>query len=173
MHSASSTLSSKPCRKACLSPNFYFSKYSEERPKGKTLGLFSSNSTSSFGVDSSLNKNRSSRKTFHPKTNRNPILQDSDITSPKSGKKILTSHPLPTTVYENKRKFHLPAELGIGNRYLQHYSSEVFKETDACYLFNGKTKNLLSKDSGISKVLKYDYALEYKSDKITPKIGQI
>ena len=174
MNSASSTMSSpRISRKAYIPPKINFSKYSEERPKGKIQGLYSCNSSNTFDFrnNGTLNKN-SSKKLFHAESTMNPILQETCKTDNQvSGKKIISSLPSPSTVYASQRKFNLPSELGIGNRYNQYYNSSVFKDSKDSYLFNGKTKTLLSKNEQVSSLLRYDYALPYKEVKITSKIG--
>ena len=165
--SSSNLLFARSSRKALISPSFDYSKYSEERPKGKTRGLFFTNSTSI-----NTERKKSYKKLFLCKTSRDPILQNSPLKPINKGKKVLPSAPSCLVKYENERKHKLPSELGIGNRYEQHYQSQIFKETSVSYLFNGKNKTLLSKTCEVSKLLKYDYALQYKDLKITPKVGE-
>lgn len=120
----------------------------------------------------SFSNPQSNRKHFAQKDSQNPILQEKIITSSRSGKKLIDPKPSPLTLYSNERKYNLPASLGLGNRYMVHYKSQVFEETDKSYLFNGSYKNLLGKPGEVPRLLNYSYALPYKEEKLTPKIGK-
>jgi len=115
---------------------------------------------------------QSNRKHFTQRESPNPILPEKTLFHSKSGKKLLDPRPSPLTVYSNERKYNLPASLGIGSRYDKHYRSQVFVETDRTYLFNGSNKSLLGKPGEVPDLLRYSYALPYKEEKLTPKIGK-
>lgn len=115
---------------------------------------------------------QSNRKHFIQNESPNPILQEKVLISSKSGKKLIDPKPSPLTVYSNERKYNLPASLGIGNRYDKYYRSQVFEETDKTYLFSGSNKSLLSKPGEVPDLLRYSFALPYKEEKLTPKVGK-
>lgn len=120
----------------------------------------------------SFSSPQSNRKHFIQKESQNPILQEKIMTGSKSGKRLIDPKPSPLTLYSNERKYNLPASMGLGNRYEVHYKSQVFEETDKTYLFNGSNKNLLGKPGEVQGLLNYSYALPYKEEKLTPKIGK-
>jgi hypothetical protein len=161
--------SPRPCRKACISPAFSYSRLSEDRPGGKKKGLYSSISSSGFSSQTSIVNAGSTRKHYSTTTTANPILQDSLELSLKSGKRILNPNPSFLTVYSNSRKFNLPSELGLGTRFDHHYSSKVFTGES---LTERPSKTVLGKSGEVKGLLEYSYALPFKESKVTPKIGK-
>lgn len=175
MFSSSSTLTTpRQCRKGYVPPSLYYSKYSEDRPKGKGQLSSSARSSAFDFYKTEAAKQNSRKKIFQPQNSSNPILQEEILhQGPASSRKIGSAAPSPLTIYSSQRKYNLPSEMGIGNRYEKHYSSQIFKEFNTTYLFNGKTKPLLSKKAEVQGLLKYEYALPFKEEKVTPKIGGI
>lgn len=152
-------------RKGYISPCISFTKFSDDKNKGKTKGLFSNHN---YGA---LTSKGSCKKLFKMPTSADPILQSEAKDVLGTRRKIGSPKISPLTVYSSQRKYNLPSEMGIGNRYERYYTSQVFAETTQSYLFNGKNRVLLGKHSEVSGLLQYDYALPYKDMKITPKIG--
>ena len=120
----------------------------------------------------SYSSSQSSRKHFIQKESPNPILQEKVLISSKSGKRLIDPKPSPITVYSNERKHNLPASLGLGTRYEIHYRSQIFKETEKSYLSDRSSKSLLGKTGEVPSLLKYSYALPYREEKLTSKIGK-
>lgn len=167
--------------KAQIKPTFFYSKYPEERPKGKVKTEFSKNSVSSFHISQEGQvKHRPSIRVNIPTTtlhyerpqsirvvgysqNREPIIEEKTIRI-----KTKNGSPSPILRYENEKRYFLPAEFGrISNS--KNTESKVFEENPQSYLFNGKIRNLLSKPTEISGVIGYEFALPYREQKVTAK----
>jgi hypothetical protein len=162
----------RPSRKQWVSPPLSVSRHSDDRPQGKNKGLFSSNSSVSLAsLTSRVYSSSSSKKHFPAQPVKDPILQPSDGSATRSGKKILSNNPSVISVYSNERKYNLPSEMGIGNRYERQYKSDVFKESTQSYLFGGRLKTVLGKESQVSGLIQYEYAPSFRDQGVTPKIG--
>ena len=169
--------------RAKVNPTFFYSKYPEERPKGKVQSEFSKNSHSTFHISSEENVNyRPSIRVNIPNTaihydrpqsirvagyaqNRDPVIQERSARTKTRG-----GSPSPILKYENEKKYFLPADIGGRTTPCKNTESKVFENACESYLFNGKIKNLLSKPSEISSVIGYEYALPYREQKVTVKV---
>jgi hypothetical protein len=87
----------------------------------------------------------------------------------KTGKRILDPKPSFLTVYSNNRRFNLPSEMGIGNRFDRTYSSQVFTGGSVT---ERPGRNSLAKTGEVKSLIQYSYALPFKEMNITAKIGK-
>lgn len=173
MNSVSSNPTSpRQSRKMCLSPSFSYSKVLDDKPSCRTRGMFSSNSSATFSFTKpDMIMGSTSKKHYPMRKTIDPILQIPSCPDSQSGKKIVPSTPSAYSVYSSQRKVTLPSELGIGHHSTNTYSSRIFHEFSDSYLFNGKKKAILSKKGEVPNLLTYSYALPYKDQGVTPKIG--
>ena len=163
-------------------PTFFYSKYPQERPKGKTKTEFSKNSASTFSIASEelidyrpsirVNIQQTHIQYDRPQSirvvgysqSREPIIEE------KVFKTRLQREPSPLLRYENDRKYCLPTEVGVKKPNKLFNSSRVFEDTNESYLFNGKIKNVKNKPTEISSVIGYEFALPYREQKVTAKL---
>lgn len=170
--------------KGGLTPTFFYSKYPQERPKGKIQSEYSKNSYSTFSIASediiehrpSIRVNIPTVTKEDPKPQSIRVLGYSRNRSPEVIEKIIlrsgtyNGSPSPILRYENQRKYCLPAEIGKTKASAAHNSSRVFENSTQSYLFNGKIKILPNKPTEISSVIGYEFALPYRDQKITAKL---
>ena len=169
--------------KALVNQTFYHSKYPQERPKGRIKTEFSKNSDSTFQIASedSLAYRPSIRvniqipnvKYERPQSikvsgyskNREPSAEENLLRKPKLNR----GNPSPLLRYENQKKYMLPSEIKATPKTFNHNTSKVFEDTTESYLFNGRIKYVVSKPTEISSVIGYEYALQYRDQKVTSK----
>lgn len=170
--------------KAQITQTFLYSRYPQERPKGKVISEFSKNSASTFKIGSSenvtyrpsikVNIQQTSYNFSRPQSirvdgytrNRTPLVRECPPTRPR----VCRGSPSPILRYENERKNCLPSEMGINTHNPLVNCSRVFEDTQESYLFNGKFKCLLDKPTEIKSVIGYEYALPYREQKVTGKV---
>jgi hypothetical protein len=168
--------------RASVQQSFYYSKYPLERPKGKTKTQFSKNSERTFHIAAAdieeykpsirVNIPQNTHGYQRPQSIRTGYKENLGVEKEEKlgnrGEKI--GSPSPILKYENERRYCLPSDMGIKRVMVgPGTKSSVFEDSKRSYLFGGRFKSVLKKESDIGKVLGYEFALPYRDEKITPK----
>ncbi|CAG9330150.1 unnamed protein product [Blepharisma stoltei] len=167
------------------------SRWLNDRPKGKALAKPSTSSTYNILSSQDLATYKPTKRIFAqenripaterscirlrpPSPAKNPILQaDKSFENiEKPSIKILDSRPSQITEYSNMRKSLTSSELGLKkNLFAQRNPSRIFDQEGVCDPFGSHRKMVdNSKQSSVSDLLSYKYALQYRENKVTGKI---
>ncbi|CAG9333138.1 unnamed protein product [Blepharisma stoltei] len=166
------------------------SRWLNERPKGKGLVRSTTGSSYNFISSQDLINFKPTKRIFaqgraFPIPERacirlkpaapvkNPVLQTDQCFGNKEKPCIRIIDPRPSfiTEYFNMRNSLPSSELGFKkNLFAEQNKSRVFDQAGVCDPFDSHRKTIDHRQSSVSDLLSYKYALPYRENKITEKI---